>query len=179
MTKDQKPWPDDTGEPGSHPLPNPKQERFCQEVATGKSLPDAYTAAGYRGDPANARRLRHDDAVWTRIDWLTREVGAKVIAQTAQEISALGYSREDAFKEAGEVLKLAKSLGQTGPAGVMVKLRAEIAGITLGAELPGGADADVAKAAKTAADPKVVQDIKAVQAARKLVVVGGTDKAAS
>lgn len=169
MTKKPPQWPDDQGEdPAASPLPNPKQERFAQEVASGKALHDAYLAAGYRGHPSNARRLRNDDAVWMRIDALQKEIGARVVEKTAAEITALGYSREDAFREAGDVLKLARSLGQSGPAGMMVKLRAEIAGINLGAEMPNGG-AEAAHAARSAADPRVVKDLEAVKAAGKLI----------
>lgn len=174
---DKRNWPDDPKEdPASYPLPNPKQERFAQEVASGKALHDAYHAAGYRGTPANARRLRADEAVWERIEFLQTEIGAKVTEKAAQEIVALGYSREDAFREAGQALALALALGQAGPAGAAVKLRCEIAGVTLGDTGAPPADPE-GKNAKNSADPKVVDDIAAVKNARKLIVVGGTDAA--
>lgn len=172
---DKRNWPDDPKEdPASFPLVNPKQERFAQNVAAGQSLHDAYTGAGYRGNPGNARRLRADEAVWERIEFLQQEIGAKVTEKAAAEIVALGYSREDAFREAGDVLKLALGLGQTGPAAVAVKLRCEIAGVTLGDTGAPPADPE-GKNAKNSADPRIVDDIAAVKRARGLILVGGTD----
>lgn len=177
-TEKPQQWPDDPkGEdPASFPLPNPKQERFAQEVAAGQSLHDAYKAAGYRGTPGNARRLRAEEAVWERIEFLQAEIGRRVIEETAKEITALGYSREDAMREAGEARTLALAMGQAGAAVAATKLRAEIAGISMGVEMPGGAGAEAEKVAKSAADPKVVKDIEAVKNAGKLIVIPGGKK---
>lgn len=167
-----KPWPDE--DPASFPLSNQKHERFCQNVASGMSLHDAYTEAGYRGDPSNARRLRGDDAVWARIDWLQREVGRRVVEKTAERITALGYGKEEAFAEAGTVLALALALGQGGPAGQAVKLRAEIAGVPMGASTSAPIPNETIEARSTA-DPAVIDQIEAHRRAGKLVVVAGTD----
>lgn len=165
-------WPDE--DPASFPLHNVKQERFCQNVASGMPLHDAYTDAGYRGTPGNARRLRADEAVWERIEYLQREVGRMVVAMTAERITALGYGKEEAFAEAGKVLALALAMGQTGPAGQAVKLRAEIAGVPLGQTTAPPAPGETVEARSTA-DPAVIRQIEAHKRAGKLVVVAGTD----
>lgn len=180
-------WPDDaasTGgvdDPAAYPLPNPKQERFAQGLASGEPLHDAYLKAGYTGNPSNARRLRADEAVWKRVNWLRAEIGKRFIEKKSDEelrhIKVLNYDREAAFDEARQVLAMAMAMGQSGAAIAAVKLRSELAGIKLD-EVPAGAgdqgrDGHVAKSLE---DPTVVTDILNVQRARKLLVVAGGKK---
>lgn len=165
-----KPWPDE--DPASFPLPQPKQERFSQEVAAGKPLHDAYEAAGYRGTPANARRLRNSEAVWERIEWLQREIGKKVIEIAATKL-ATNYSKEDAMREAEEARQMALAMGQGGPAAAAVRLKAEISGIPMG-QTTAPPDSEQVEARNTA-DPAVIRQIEAHKRAGKLVVVAGTD----
>lgn len=171
-------WPDDAGlpdDPAAYPLSSPKQERFAQEIASGTPLHDAYLKAGYTGNPSNARRLRADDAVWKRIGALQREIGRRVVENTAAAIKALGYDREAAFKEAGTAMGLALALGQGSAAVAAVKLRAEIAGLKLGeppTELP--ADQHVAKDLE---DPRIVESLANIRRVRGMIVVDGDKKA--
>jgi phage terminase small subunit len=48
-------------------LPNVKQEKFAQHVASGKSLTEAYKLAGYAGDGSNASTLSRQEQVAARI----------------------------------------------------------------------------------------------------------------
>ncbi len=64
-------------------LPNPKHERFAQEIAKGASGRDAYIAAGFKpGSPeaaeASASRLLSDVKVKARIAELTERAAARV-----------------------------------------------------------------------------------------------------
>lgn len=179
-------WPDDpavTGgvdDPAGYPLPNPKQEAFAQCLAANEPVHDAYLKAGYTGNPANARRLRCDEAVWKRIKWLQAEIGKRFIEKHAEEevrhIKVLNYGREEAFDEARRVLDMALAMGQSGAAVSAVKLRAEIAGIKF-EESPAGAgdQGREGHVAKSLEDPQVVADILNVRAARKLMLAGGKD----
>lgn len=172
-------WPDDkdrVDDPAAFPLPNPKQERFAQEIASGTALHDAYLKAGYTGNPSNARRLRADEAVWKRIGALQAEIGRRVVEMTASEIAPLSYTRDDAMREANAVLKMAMSLGHSGPAAAAVKLRTEIAGMKIGeGAVPLDTVAGQGHVAKSLEDPQVVADILNVRAARKLMLAGGKD----
>ncbi len=170
----QQPWPDQPAgtDPASFPIPNPKQERFCQAVASGASLHDAYVEAGYRGTPANARRLRNDEAIWERIEWLQKEIGRRVVEKVATAITALGYGRDDAMREADEARQMCLALGQGAAAVAAIKLKAEIAGALAPVIAPLSTDAIEAR---TTADPAVIKQIEAHRKALKLVVVAGTD----
>lgn len=179
-------WSDDTviadhgmEDPASFPLPNPKQEAFAQNLAIGQPVHEAYINAGYTGNPANARRLRSDEAVWKRVKWLQAEIGKRAIEKAAEEntrhIKAINYDREEAFKEAGLAMGMALAMGQSGAAVAAVKLRAEIAGLTLG-EKPEELD-KTAEAAKSVADPRVVDAIAGVKRARLHLVASGGKKA--
>lgn len=67
-------------------LKNARYERFAQERAKGTSIIDAYTAAGYKADHANARRLSEYKAVKARIREL-QSAAASAAVLTAQDIA--------------------------------------------------------------------------------------------
>jgi Terminase small subunit len=48
-------------------LPNPRHERFAQELAGGKTADEAYQLAGYRKDRGNAARLTANDSIRSRV----------------------------------------------------------------------------------------------------------------
>jgi hypothetical protein len=48
-------------------LLNPRRERFTQELAAGKSIGDAYVAAGFKPRPANPSRLKAHREVSERV----------------------------------------------------------------------------------------------------------------
>ncbi len=160
------PWPDDQQthpegdiEPGSEPLPNPKHERFAQNIAAGMALQDAYRDAGYPGVAGNGRRLRNEDAVWLRIEWLKKEIGKRVIEATValqvEKIKLSTYTRDDALREADDAMRLAMSLGQSGQAVLAVRLKCQIAGVPLEAHPTAPPDGE--NDARTAEDPAVVE----------------------
>jgi hypothetical protein len=152
---------------GTDPLPHPRQEKFAKALASGSDLTAAYAKAGYKGAASNARRLRADGAVKARIDALQRAISDKVTEKAAIAIVGLAYTREDAFREAGEVLGLARSMGQAGPAVAAVKLRADLAGIIMGE----GANVNPTNEhiGKDLNDEKVVEAIENVKSARLLL----------
>ena len=73
---------------------NARQERFAQEVAAGKSLPDAYEAAGYKPDRKNAYALRQRTAVSLRITELLKVRDDASAALNAKVIEKLELSKE-------------------------------------------------------------------------------------
>ena len=50
----------------SEPLKG-RRERFCQDIAAGLPLYDAFTAAGWKRPGGNANRLLRDPAIIARI----------------------------------------------------------------------------------------------------------------
>jgi len=57
-------------------LRNTRRERFCQEIAGGKTLTKAYKAAGYKGDRRDASKLRHLPDISRRLGELHTEKAA-------------------------------------------------------------------------------------------------------
>ena len=86
-------------------LKNARHELFCQEVAKGKTLTDAYTAAGYAWSDGNASLLAQKPAVSDRI----KEILGKSARNTAITVQRV----TDMLIEDRE---LARELGQAGPA---------------------------------------------------------------
>jgi hypothetical protein len=64
-------------------LKNPRHERFCQELAKGKSATEAYGAAGYKGNRRNASHLATKSDIKRRLEELQSEIAARVVEQTA------------------------------------------------------------------------------------------------
>lgn len=54
-------------------LTNPKQERFAQELAKGKSADEAYQLAGYKANRGNANTLKQNESILTRVSDLLAE----------------------------------------------------------------------------------------------------------
>jgi phage terminase small subunit len=67
----------------SGPLKNARQERFCQELAKGKSQLDAYESAGYKPDRGAATRLSANVSVAARVAELKSRIAEKVTEKTS------------------------------------------------------------------------------------------------
>jgi phage terminase small subunit len=75
-------------------LGNAKQERFAQEVAGGKSSPEAYALAGYKPDRKNAHSLRHKVVVARRITALLTARADRETIANERLIGKLVLSKE-------------------------------------------------------------------------------------
>src|SRR3974390_345785 len=101
-------------------LPNPKQEKFAQFVAAGKTLTDAYKLAGYAGDGSNASTLSRQQHITARI---TEIEGYAAIAATVTKERVVAELTKLAFAEVPPPIKdstkakaletLARTLGLT------------------------------------------------------------------
>lgn len=58
-------------------LPNPRHERFAQELAKGKSASEAYANAGYKANDGNAATLKGNQRVEQRIAELLNKAASK------------------------------------------------------------------------------------------------------
>src|SRR4051794_12887395 len=92
---------------GSQPLKNAKKEKFCRLVVSGLPSIDAHEAAGYARSAPNSRRLRSEEAVSKRIDYLHREAASKVVSSVAAVSEEILYTRVHAMREAEQALQLA------------------------------------------------------------------------
>lgn len=60
-------------------LPNPRHERFAQELAKGKSATEAYAEAGYEESRSAASRLLTNVNVQERVEELQNRAAANVV----------------------------------------------------------------------------------------------------
>ena len=86
-------------------LPNPRHERFAQELASGKSATDALAEAGYLSDRRNGSRLTTNEDIRRRVAAL-QERGAMRTEITIEKLTAMLL----------EDRKAARAAGQFGPA---------------------------------------------------------------
>lgn len=76
-------------------LANIRHDRFCQNVAKGMTLIDAYEQAGYVRDLGNATNLRARDHIDKRIIEIVTKAGEQVkitAARVLQEMSKLAFA---------------------------------------------------------------------------------------
>jgi phage terminase small subunit len=99
-------------------LPNPRHDRFAQELAAGKTADAAYVLAGYRENRSNAARLSANRDVQRRVAEI-QSAGAERAAVTVETLIA----------EAEEARS--KAMGDKGGAA------AAVAAITAKAKLAG------------------------------------------
>jgi len=96
-------------------LANARHERFAQEIAQGKSLTDAYAAAGYKVDDGNASRLAARPHMAARIDELKAEAAeaAGISAQQVLDaIAAIAFAVPDPLTGLRPKLKALELLGK-------------------------------------------------------------------
>jgi hypothetical protein len=93
-------------------LPNPRWERFAQELANGQPATRAYVLAGYRSNSGNAATLKAQQSVSKRVKELLahrEEIEAKGIARA---IERRGITRSDVLAMLLEDHHLARQKGQ-------------------------------------------------------------------
>jgi phage terminase small subunit len=97
-------------------LPNPRWERFAQELANGQPATRAYVLAGYRSNSGNAATLKAQQSVSKRVKELLahrEEIEAKGIARAIEQ---RGITRGDVLAMLIEDRRLAREQGQIGAA---------------------------------------------------------------
>jgi len=98
-------------------LPNPKHERFAQELAKGATADAAYVSAGYGENRGNATRLKANESILKRVDEIQSRVAQRV------EVTV-----ESLISEAEEVRALAIESGQLNAAIAAIKEKGILAG---------------------------------------------------
>ncbi|HZS57511.1 MAG TPA: terminase small subunit [Bryobacteraceae bacterium] len=79
-------------------LKNPRHEKFCQELAKGKSATEAYEAAGYKGDRGHASRLAANGNILARLDELQSRSAERAIVTVESLISEAEAARKLAME---------------------------------------------------------------------------------
>jgi len=109
------------------PLPNTRHERFCQELAQGKTASEAYALAGYAPSRKNASRLRANEDVKSRL----AEIQGIAAASTAVSVESLLAELEAARAKADSLDQLNASIraieGKAKISGLLVQ-RVEVGG---------------------------------------------------
>lgn len=85
-------------------LSNPRHEKFCQELAKGKSASEAYEAAGFRGHRQNAHRLITNDDIQARVAELQQKGAERAeitVEQVLRELAKIGFSNMLDYMKAG------------------------------------------------------------------------------
>lgn len=75
-------------------LPNPRHERFAQELANGKNATEAYELAGYKRSHSNASHLQANNTVSQRVAELLLAREQVVVKATEKAVDKLALSKE-------------------------------------------------------------------------------------
>lgn len=75
-------------------LPNPRHERFAQELAGGKSATEAHALAGYKPSRASASKLKHQCNISQRVAELHVEHDRTATIATEMAAERLSIDRE-------------------------------------------------------------------------------------
>jgi hypothetical protein len=110
-------------------LKNAKYELFCQHIASGRDLEEAYADAGFvKGHRGNPSRLRHKTEVDSRITELLSKRARKLLEKDAAEIE---YTREVLLAELENARSVAEK-AKNGSAMAMATLgKAKILGLII------------------------------------------------
>jgi hypothetical protein len=90
-------------------LQNPRQEKYAQELAAGKSAAEAYELAGYQPNYGNCIRLKGNERVAARLDEILQESTKKIVQH-------IEYTRDALLSELEEARQLALKRGQASAA---------------------------------------------------------------
>jgi phage terminase small subunit len=94
------------------PLSNPKQEKFAQGLAKGKSQAEAYALAGYAPSDAHAARLAGNGRVAERVTELQEKAAEKVVFTIADMAAQLDEDRKFARDCATPAAAVSASMGK-------------------------------------------------------------------
>lgn len=102
-------------------LPSPRQERFAQELAKGKTQIEAYSIAGYRGDETAACRLSKNVKVSARVAELLNRGAERAECTIASILTELEEARALALKLDQPAPAVSASMGKAKVSGILVE----------------------------------------------------------
>ena len=94
-------------------LPNPKHERFAQELAKGKTADEAYQLAGYKENRGNAATLKANQIISDRISELL-ERAAKRAEITVESLTQMLKDDRDLARELGQASAAVSAVDKLG-----------------------------------------------------------------
>lgn len=103
----------------STPLKNTRHERFAQERAKGKSIDEAYVAAGYFANHGNAGRLNRNPKVQARVTELQARVAAKTEITVGDLVAQIDEDRTFAREKGQSAAAVSATLGKAKLLGLM------------------------------------------------------------
>jgi phage terminase small subunit len=84
-------------------LPNPKHERFAQELAKGKSADASYVIAGYHEHRSNAAAMARKEHIVVRVAELLERARSIEVIATERAIERLAISKERVLAELAKI----------------------------------------------------------------------------
>lgn len=107
-------------------LKNARHERFAQACAAGKTMDEAYKAAGFKPHNSNPHRLRHKKAVAARIAELQAEAAAHVKLTVDDIVKQLAEDRQLARMNDQAGAAVQATMGQAKVLGLIVDKQVQV-----------------------------------------------------
>lgn len=101
-------------------IPNPRHERFAQELAKGKTADEAYVVAGYAENRHNASRLKTNEHVLKRVQELQTVAAERAEISLVSILAELEEARQLALKIAQPAAMVAASMGRAKLSGLVI-----------------------------------------------------------
>src|SRR5262245_23084418 len=102
------------------PLPNPRHEKFAQELATGQSASEADICAGYKFNSGNCIRLKANESIAARVAELQKRGAARAEVTIASLVSELEEERLEALRLGQISAAVAATMGKAKITGQIV-----------------------------------------------------------
>lgn len=113
----------------SGPLKNARHEAYCRERAKGRSIEDAYVAAGFKANRGNAGRLNANERVLARVAELQARVAERVVITAADIATQLDEDRQFARECAVPAAAVSATMGKAKVLGLIVdKSKVDLSG---------------------------------------------------
>ena len=106
-------------------LDNARHELFCQQIAQGKTLQDAYAAAGYNPNRSNASTLKSKQHISQRIDEILQERADITTEIMTRQVEV---TRDSLLKDLEKARKIAEGLDQPNSMVMAIMGMAKITG---------------------------------------------------
>ena len=112
-------------------LKNPRQERFAQLLASGKTAKAAYELAGYRPSESNGAWLAKKEEIRSRLAELNNEALEQQRAAVAVAVERTAITRQRLIEMADEIRTKAIEAGQLSAATAALKELGVLSGIRI------------------------------------------------
>lgn len=101
-------------------LPNPRHERFAQELAKGETADAAYVAAGFSENRGNATRLKANESVLKRVAEIQGRAAVRAEITAADIARQLDADRDFARENGAASAAVAATMGKAKVLGLII-----------------------------------------------------------